>query len=154
MGSHAVREISLSNFPLTSNSRVMQTSQELSSEQSLCVTTQSTLYSGSSLVMALTRRHTGGEEGMDSDQRGRSTISSRLDTITLGTQALRSVANHRKENKANDVAQEATKEGANRTLSDPGMSVASQSKNKLQTKSNQRHLQQTTQERAAPLKRQ
>ena len=129
MGSHAVRDISLPNFPLRSNSIVMQTSQELLSKQSLCVTTQSTLYSGSSLVLALTRRHTGGEEGMDSGQRGHSTISDRLDTITLGTQALRSVTSHRKENKANDVAQEATKEGANRTLNDPGMSVASQSTN-------------------------
>ena len=52
MGSHAARERSLSHFPL-SNSRVMQTSQELPSKQSLCATTQSTLYSGSSLVMAL-----------------------------------------------------------------------------------------------------
>jgi len=104
--------------------------------------------------MALTRRHTGGEEGKDSDRRGRSRISDRLNAITLGTQALRTVTHHRKENKANDVAQEATKEGANRTLNDPGMSVASQSKINYKAKSKQRHLQQTTQERAAHLKRQ
>ena len=121
MGSHAVRERSLTHFPLSN----MQTSQELLSKQSLCVTTQSTLYSGSSLVMALTRRHTGGQEGKSSDRHDRSKVSDRLGAITLGTQALRVVAlaHHRKENKANDVAQEATKEGANRTLSDPGKKV-------------------------------
>ena len=152
MGSHAARERSLSHFPL-SNSRVMQTSQELPSKQSLCSTTQSTLYSGSSLVMAMTRRHTSGEGGKDSDRRGRSRISDRLDAITLGTQALRTVAHHRKENKANDVAQEATKEGANRTLSDPGMNVASQSTNTFNSQK-QSNILRTDHTGATPLKRQ
>ena len=132
MGSHAVRERSLSHFPLSN----MQTSQELPSKQSLCVTTQSTLYSGSSLVMALTRRHTGGQEGKSSDRHDRSKISDRLGAITLGTQALRVVAlaHHRKENKATYVAQEATKEGDSRTPRDPGMNAAPQSTKTLQSK--------------------
>ena len=139
MGSHAVRERSLSHFPLSN----MQTSQELPSKQSLCVTTQSTLYSGSSLVIALTGRHTGGEEGKDSDRRGRGKNSYRLDAIKLGTQALRTVTHHRKENKANYVAQEVTKEGGTRTLSDPGLNVAIQLSKKLQSnkKSNLQHPQ-------------
>ena len=130
MGSHAVRERSLSHFPL---SRVMQTSQELPSKQSLCVTTQSTLYSGSSLVMALTRRHTGGQEGKSSARRGRGETLNRLNAITLETQALKVVAlaPHRKENKATYVAQEATREGGNRTPRDPEMNAASQLTNKL-----------------------
>ena len=132
MGSHAARERSLSHFPLSN----MQTSQELPSKQSLCVITQSTLYSGSSLVMALTRRHTGGQDGESSDRRDRSKISDRLGAITLGTQALRVVAlaHHRKENKATYVAQEATKEGDSRTPRDPGMNAAPQSTKTLQSK--------------------
>ena len=132
MGSHAARERSLSHFPLSN----MQTSQELPSKQSLCVITQSTLYSGSSLVMALTRRHTGGQDGESSDRRDRGKISDRLGAITLGTQALRVVAlaHHRKENKATYVAQEATKEGDSRTPRDPGMNAAPQSTKTLQSK--------------------
>ena len=109
--------------------KVKSASQELPSKQSLCVTTQSTLYSGSSLVMALTRRHTGGQEGKSSDRHDRSKVSDRLGAITLGTQALRVVAlaHHRKENKATYVAQEATKEGDSRTPRDPGMNAAPQS---------------------------
>ena len=132
MGRNAARERSLSIlFPLTRNRGDTQTSQELLSKQSLCVTTQSTLYSGSSLAMTLTRRHTGGEEGKDGDLHDRSLTSNRFGTITLGTKVLRSVSNHRKENKANDVAQEATNEGASRTLSDPGVDITLQSPNKL-----------------------
>ena len=55
----------------------------------------------------------------DSDQSDRSYTSYRSGTIALGTKVLRGVSNHRKENKANDDAQETTTEGANRTLSGP-----------------------------------
>ena len=84
----------------------MQTSQELPSKQSLYVTTHSTLYSGSSLVMALTRKHTGGQEGKSSDRRCRGETLNRLNAIALETQALNVVAlaPHRQENKATYVA--------------------------------------------------
>ena len=133
MGRSAVRERSPALlFPLRSNSRDMQTSQELLSKQSLCVISQSTLYSGSSLAMTLTRRHTGeGKEEDNNDRRDRSYSPSRFGTITLGTKVLRSVSQHRKENKANDVAQEATNEEGSRILSDPGVDTPLRSTNKL-----------------------
>ena len=139
-GNHAVRELSSSPFPLSN----MQTSQKLSSKQSLCAITQSPLYSGSSLVMALTRRHTGEQERQSGDRHDRSRIPDRLDTTTLETKALRVVAlaHHRKENKATYVAQEATKEGDSRTPRDPGMYAISQSTNNTHSKQSNKQRSQ------------
>ncbi len=145
MGRKAVRETSRAFLiPLRSNSRAMQASQELLSKQSLCVISQSTLYSGSSLVMALTRRHTGGQERKSSDRHDRSKISDRLGATTLGTKALRVVAlaHHRRENKATYAAQEATKEGDSRTSRDPGMDAISQSTNNTHSKQSNKQRSQ------------
>jgi hypothetical protein len=82
--------------------------------------------------MTLTRRHTGeGEEEDNNDRRDHSYTPSRFGTITLGTKVLRSVSQHRKENKANDGAQEVTNEGDSRISSDPGVDTPLRSTNKL-----------------------
>ena len=101
-------------------------SQELLRKQSPCATIQSTLYLGSSLVMVLTRRHTGGEGEQGNDQSDRNYTSGRSGTIALETKVLRGVSNYRKENKANDDAQETTTEGVKMTLSGPEMDTTSQ----------------------------
>ena len=147
MGSHAARERSLPYLFPSEATGAMQTSQELLSKQSLCGIIQSTLYSGSSLVMVLTRRHTGGEGEQDSDRSDRSYTSYRSGTIALGTKVLRGVSNHRKENKVNDDAQETTTEGANRTLSGPEVNTAPQLQNKMYIKK-QRNTQCPQRDRA------